>query len=469
MTLHEEPKRRKIDPRLLQVLLISGGLHVVLLLVLGGITVVNLVIPEEKEFEEPPAVEQKEPPKQKKVQINQRPKPERSSRRDLSVRQVGNIEVSSVDADLPQMEESFTVSAGTGGGGGGGLLGRASSRIGLGVSDVKVFGLETEAERILFAIDASPGMVTDEKGGLNSYRVIKEEITSMVDNLSVGTLFNVMLYDRNRVRMFKPKLQTAGDRIHQELVEWIGQFNTDADNAGLQNASMKPLEAMPNEPMQKWIQKFRWPRRNNTYYITQFALEQNVDAVFFITGFHRGFTNVRRELTERELKEWKRKKNSSSYQRKAKLTREEIPKMRQRIQNKLERINRERKREGIPPKVLPRTSIYGKARILDLEWDNPPPKPRPGHDPVYYADERKVERYFRDLVDKAYKEKGQDPPSVNVVLFLAEDEKFPDQHERDLKSFVRFFGGDYRIIRGLQQIKGAASRRGEGEEGNKRQ
>ncbi|MFT5836664.1 MAG: hypothetical protein ACI9ZV_000160 [Candidatus Azotimanducaceae bacterium] len=58
------------------------------------------------------------------------------------MKQVGNISVSAVDVNLPNMQESFTVSAGIGGFGGGALLGGTRGRLGIGMSDVSVFGLK---------------------------------------------------------------------------------------------------------------------------------------------------------------------------------------------------------------------------------------------------------------------------------------------------------------------------------------
>jgi hypothetical protein len=52
---------------------------------------------------------------------------------------------------------------------------------------------------------------------------------------------------------------------------------------------------------------------NETGFITQYALEQNVDAIFFITGYHRGFETLRRPLNEREEAEWQRKIAKQDY------------------------------------------------------------------------------------------------------------------------------------------------------------
>ena len=112
------------------------------------------------------------------------------------------------------------------------------------MSDISVFGLKTRAERVLFVVDASRMMVTDSKGGLKSmvtdakgglggYKFIKDEITDMVGNLSAGTLFNVILADGFITKFMKPQLVPAGQKVHQELIQWIAPINSNARNAGL--------------------------------------------------------------------------------------------------------------------------------------------------------------------------------------------------------------------------------------------
>jgi hypothetical protein len=71
------------------------------------------------------------------------------------------------------------------------------------------------------------------------------------------------------------------------------------------------------------------------------------------------------------------------------------------------------------------------------------------------VDSDQIKRYFRDLKRLLF-ERGSGP-SVNVVLFLAGDEKFSEQREDQLKDYVRFFDGKRRIIRGLNEIQRAAS------------
>lgn len=441
---------------LLNVLLISGGVHAVALFILGSITVYKYIIPDEAQFEEPDAIVEEQPPPEVKVEIKQQAPPQQQAAQGLRMKQVGNITVSAVDVDLPNMQESFTVSAGMGGFGGGSLLGGTSGTLGIGISDIKVFGITARAERILFMIDANRQMVTDAKGGLNSYKIIKDEITDMVGNLSAGTLFNVMITDRRKNKVFKPQLVPAGQEVHQQLIEWMRPINADANNPGLEGASGVSRERLVTLQENDINGDLSWSghRGNETAYLTQIALEQDVDAIFIITGYHRGFERIRRKPTERESKDWQRTSTSRKYLKQMVEHRKEVPIMQARIKEKMAEINAERKKDGQPPRVLgQRHSVYSNASELDFDWETKHPGWQPGH----YRDPDEIEKYFKELVDIRYTDKGTQEPSVNVVLFLAGDEEMKPEWEKQLDRYVRSFSGKNRIIRGLDEIKSARS------------
>lgn len=446
-----KPKKRKLNPMLLNVLLISGGAHVALILILGGMTIVRFVIPDEAQFEEPPKVEEIEPVKEVKVVIQPQAAPQQQPLNNLKVKQIGSIAIDNIDVDLPSMEESFTVSSGIGGLGGNSLMGGARGSIGIGMSDVSIFGLTSRAERFLFAIDASKTMLTDEKGGLNSYRVIKEEISTMVSNLSAGTLFNVVFFDNGRFQFFKPNLVPAGTEVTQELAKWIGPVNANAQNVGLSGkARPEPLRTYKENLIQDNLPDFQGQSGNENAYLTQIFLEQNIDAIFVITGRHEGFEPVRRSATKEENAAWAETTSSSSYQKALKAHKEESVEARKVAEKKLAKLNAERKSKGLPPKIFDGGSLIGQ---MGVELKNK----HPGHQPNHYIAERDVVRYFKDLVKTIYQDRGGEAPSVNVVLFLAGDEKYPENKEEQLDDYVDEFGGDYRVIRGLNEIKGASS------------
>ena len=116
-------KKRKINPLLLKVIVISVAIHLLAALILGSITIYKFVVPSEAQFEEPPVVEQEEPPPPVKVQIRPQQPKQNALSQNLTMRPVANIAVANVDVNLPSMEQNFTVSAGLGGMSGGSLLG----------------------------------------------------------------------------------------------------------------------------------------------------------------------------------------------------------------------------------------------------------------------------------------------------------------------------------------------------------
>ncbi|CAA6677684.1 MULTISPECIES: PA14 domain-containing protein [unclassified Lentimonas] len=125
---------------LMKVIVISIVLHIGAAFVAGIITVANIVIQEDAQFEEVPAVENVEPPKEQKVTIQPKP-PTSQPMNHLKMRPVADISVANIDVDLPSMDQSFTVSAGLGATGGGSLsfgagIGKAVSRF----PDIKGFG-----------------------------------------------------------------------------------------------------------------------------------------------------------------------------------------------------------------------------------------------------------------------------------------------------------------------------------------
>jgi hypothetical protein len=448
-----QPKKRKLNPMLLNVLFISGGLHALALLVLGSITVYKYIIPDDATFEEPPAVEEVEPPKQVTIEIKPQARPQPQAMQNLSMRQVGNIAVANVDMDLPSMEQSFTVSAGLGGFGGGSLLGGTRrGSIGIGMSDISVFGLKSRAERVLFAIDGSKSMLTDEKGGLRSYRIIKEEIAAMVSNLSAGTLFNVVFFDGPQLQFFKPQLVPAGAEVARELIDWMLPINADIKQLGLRNAKTVEFTTFPEDNFIQRNLAFRPHHRNNrSALLTQFLLEQSADAAYIITGEHQGFEYIFTELNARDQERYDRITNSEEYKKYFSDYMAERTEIKKLATAKKEAEDLDRIKRGLPPRVV--TGDLGYEMGFEAKLEHP-------HEvfelsAVDTTEERAIRNYFRELIDARYYQKGRTPPTINLVLFLAGDEKFA--YSQKLKEYTGLFKGDFRIIRGLNQIQNARS------------
>jgi hypothetical protein len=454
-----ESKKKKINPLLMKVIVISVAIHVIAAAILGGITIVKYVIPDDAQFEEPPAVVEEAPPPEVKVQIRP-PAPQQQPMNNLRMRPVANIAVANVDVNLPSMDQSFTVSAGLGGIGGGNLLGGASGNLRIGLSDVSVFGLKSRAEKILFIVEANRRMVYDSKGGLHSYRVIKDEITDMIGNLSAGALFNVMLVDERSIKLFKPQLVPAGAEITAELSTWFAPVNSSIKNLGIGRGAKAPViqtKLDKHGQIHAGLSRYR-----EGHAITQVGLEMGVDAIFMIVGGHGGFGRIRMDLTPEERAKYNAKVAAlkEQYQTDPKLKamvaarKAEEAELRKQIKIKHDALNKQRAKKGQPPKVLPR-SFRQQMKALGLKYKTPePPKIRPPSD---IADAKQVRRYFHDLCNTLFSQNDKPRPSVNVVLFLAEDEAFSDSQKDAVKDFVSYFKGKMRVIRGLQQIKAAAT------------
>ena len=70
---------------------------------------------------------------------------------------------------------------------------------------------------------------------------------------------------------------------------------------------------------------------------------------------------------------------------------------------------------------------------------------------------KRIQKYFKNVVDNLYTNKGSEKPSINVILFLAGDEEMRKEWEDQLDDYTDFFQGKYRIIRGLDEINEARS------------
>jgi hypothetical protein len=465
--LPPSPKRR-VNPLLIQVIAISIILHVVIGLILGGITVIDHIIPDKAQFDEAPETPEEAPPPPVKIEVKP-PKPKQVMEPKLTLRPVGNIAIAEIDVDLPDMQQNFTVSSGLGASSlklsRGGLLSGASGSLKLGMSEVKFFGLKSKAERILFVIDSSRSMLTDEKGGINSYKVIKHKVTELINNMAPGTLFNVILAgDENECLLFQPKLVSAGTENKTKLIKWFAPINANAANIGIKHlAANKPvLTSLPDSDIVALglMPKIPIWQHNQSAYLTQLALEMNADSIFHIcsnhNGFHGGFRypNRRERTANKETND--RITASAQYKKLMAAFRAEVPIMEKRINAELAKINAARKKKGLPPKILENTNIEYRAEKLGLKWNNPMPrlsKLGSNMKELYPINANEMKSHFGQVVQELYTKKKIRIPSINVILLLGGDEEISRNKEKNINDFTRTFKGKLRTVKGLNKIK----------------
>lgn len=465
------PKRR-MNPLLIQVIVISVILHVVIGLILGGITVIDHIIPDKAQFEEAPETpEEAPPPPPVKIEVKPQ-KPKQVLAPKLNLRPVGNIAVADVNVDLPDMQQNFTVSSGLGAGSlqisGGSLLGGVNGAFKLGMSEVNVFGLKSKSERILFIIDSSRRMLTDDKGGLNSYKIIKDKVTELISNLAPGTLFNVILAgDQNKSVLFQPKLVSAGMENQTKLIKWFASVNVDANKVGIGHlgAEKRALTSFADSDIVVhglMNDAFIW-QNNQSAYFSQLALEMNADSIFHICSQHNGFHGTHRLANEREQarnqKDHDRITQSSRWKKLMAAHSAEVPIMQKRIDAELAKQNAARKKKGLPPRVLRVPSVHGAANELGLKWNNPKPNLlqfganiKSAH-PIKASE---LKRHFGQVVRELYTKKKKRIPSIHILLLLARNHEISTAQEKIVEEFTRTFKGKLQILKGLNEIKTAA-------------
>lgn len=134
----------------------------------------------------------------------------------------------------------------------------------------------------------------------------------------------------------------------------------------------------------------------------------------------------------------------------------EVVEMRKRVEQAHKKHNEERAKKGMPPKVLEH-HLHNNAEYFGLKWKTQRPNIPPPHAPHLWQEEASIRRYYHELMQELYHDRNLRPPSINVVLFLAGDENFPQEREDQVKRFTSYFKGKYRILRGEDEIRMAAS------------
>ena len=285
-------KKRKVNLPLIEVIVVSLIVHVVAIVVLGSITIYTALMPDEPELQAPPPPERIEPQKlQHKVQLQKQQQKSQRPPQKITVKQVSQLNMPSLDLNIPTVDTRVAV--GTGNIGAGGLSrNNTGGGIEFSKSAVDFFGIKSSGERVFFIVDASKYMLEDKKGGIPAYNLIKDEISTMVTKLAPGTLFNVIFYDGGRLYSFSDKLLPATTQNKERFKAWIQPINKDFASVGKLQSNTK-VSLTDIEPMKT--------KANQWVKALQAAMEQGSDTInMLVTSWQ--FHN--RGLQGEELDEW---------------------------------------------------------------------------------------------------------------------------------------------------------------------
>ena len=150
-----------------------------------------------------------------------------------------------------------------------------SKRFGSGTPQVEFFGIRAEGEKFIFVIDASPGMLAPETGGVPAYAYIKETLRKTLAKMPAAVLYNVILYDGGKIYQFRPQPIPATKENSAALMAWIQPINRDTAHKGLtdkQNNYRRP------EPYQTAV----GADATSWLLALQSAFEQKADNVFIV-------------------------------------------------------------------------------------------------------------------------------------------------------------------------------------------
>lgn len=226
------------------VFLVSLGLHLLAMLIFGGIRLVQHFTEEEVVFEVPPPARTYEPRKvELKVKAQQR---QRSSSRPAVVpRMVSSRPTQLAFPEIkmdPKLvtttfQPKFKPISGMGLGAGLGT-GYGASGFGEGVSSIKFFDIQARGERIAVLVDVSISMVEEGRGGPEGFNRVRQRLNQVVDALKDGTLFSVIVF-ADACSVMSPKMDYADNDTRAKAKQFLNGFNI-AGNYGLTGGNFTP-------------------------------------------------------------------------------------------------------------------------------------------------------------------------------------------------------------------------------------
>lgn len=227
-------------------LYVSFAIHLLLLLGAGVFVISHIFYNRESTFVgQPPPMKSYEPRKLEfKVKVS---KQQRSSSRPsmsprmVSTRMSSQLALPEIKMDPKVVKTSFQPKfkafGGTGLGSGLGT-GYGLSGFGNGVSAFDFFGIRGRGDKIAILVDVSVSMVEEQQGGVRGYQRVKDRIYKVIDALSEGAMFNVIVF-ADAASAYEKQLVVANDDYKGKAKLFVRPFNTEG-NYGLTTGNIQP-------------------------------------------------------------------------------------------------------------------------------------------------------------------------------------------------------------------------------------
>ncbi|MAS97034.1 MAG: hypothetical protein CMO55_27910 [Verrucomicrobiales bacterium] len=316
-------------------------------------------------------------------------------------------------------------------------------------SSINFFGISGKGKTIVFIIDATPQMLVDEKGGMDAYDKVKDEVGIMLANLNRGTQFNILLYQGKRLVSFREELVPGLPSNLRLAIEWLDPLNRTYDELGLRDRYGTSLSVTDREELA--IQAVDVAHYTKAI---QKAMEWNASSIFCIAS---GYERIQRTPTPKMLEEMKKnppKPGTPGTVNPAaqKAWNNAVAKTREWLRKE----NDARRNKGMKPKV-----VVNFNRLVQQRTGVSPPRrtggtPASGMPNLPPVTPDDIEDHIKDLVKLEYKEEGFDDPSLNMVIFLGEGETI-DQQERHFRRLTSRNHGKLKLLRGLAALQNVTS------------
>jgi hypothetical protein len=302
-----------------------------------------------------------------------------------------------------------------------------------GTAAVNFFGIKAKGRRIAFLIEAERYMLTDPKGGIPAYQIVKEEIASMIGKFGVDTAFNVLMFDHFHLSAFNDKLLPATSTNMARVGDWPHPVNREFGKIGLAAIEYPAIKARTEVE----------PIRNNLlqgYMLAiQYALESVVDTVFIITSGYRWMSAfVNQQETDKFLKEQRRGEKEEKAWQAAVIE----------AQAWLAKENVARKAKGMPERVV--RSMNEIVYELGIQAR---------HKPGLNIEDAEREEQILNAMRIIYSSKGKPKPQINFVIFAGRDEEVIPREGHFENIAQRAGGGKVRVLRGLAALKNVTGRK----------
>lgn len=434
------PKKKNVNLPLIEVFLGSLAVHVVLLVVFGGVIISRIMANPDAVFEVPTfnePIDQAVLQRQQQVQKETRKAPPINQK--ITVKMPTNLQLNKLNIQLPDLMPTNVTTEDYGLGGG--MSDFAGGDIGLSMPEINFLGVRSKGERFIFLLNADDYMLTDKAGGIEGYQIVKEELIEQVESLPPGAVFNVIFF-RGRATLTFSQSGMVGASAEQKaaLAKWIDPINKTFDQRGIKSNIDPTMSFEPygGENWGNWIRAL------------QIAFEQGADSVYLVDNSWSwfrasGFSESESEF-ERRKENWEREHGDDwrKFEAQAKAW--------------LDRENAARERQGRQKRVITNFNAFVIERFPDAREHRPIFRAHDGDLPP-----EELISYVRSMRETLWADRDYQEPSVNVILLTAANARVGDKGppdgpdvKRDFTNFgelARRLDGKFRVLLGLQAVR----------------